>query len=375
MKILIVEPFCSGSHKKWVNGIKEFSSHEITILSLPGAHWKWRMHGASITLARKYQLLNENFDIILCSDMMDIALFKALIAKNTAPIGIYFHENQLTYPWSETDPDPTLERNIQYGFINYTSALVADFVWFNSEYHQKSFLNAIRIMLHNFPDQKNIETISIIESKSKVMYFGITLSQITKYAPPISLKTKDVVILWNHRWEYDKDPNLFFTVLLRLKEKGIRFKLIVLGESFQKAPAIFNHAKTLLQDEIIHWGYCEKEEEYTKLLYQSDILFVTNKQDFFGISVLEAMASNVFPLLPFRLSYPEFFPEAMYPTFFYEIQENAILHEKYLCDRLQRLIFDIKYPRGMNLSQWVHKFDWNERIKEWDEQFSILHKI
>lgn len=372
MKILIVEPFCSGSHKKWVNGIKEFSSHEITILNLPGAHWKWRMHGASITLAKKYQLLNKNFDVILCSDMMDLALFKALIVNNTTPIGIYFHENQLTYPWSETDPDLTLERNIQYGFINYTSALVADFVWFNSEYHQKSFLDAIRIMLHNFPDQKNIETISIIESKSKVMYFGIALSQITKYAPSVSLKTNDVVILWNHRWEYDKDPNLFFTVLLRLKEKGIRFKLIVLGESFQKAPDIFNQAKTQLKDEIIHWGYCEKEEEYTKLLYQSDILFVTNKQDFFGISILEAMACNVFPLLPFRLSYPEFFPEAMYPTFFYEIQESAILHEKYICDRLQRLIFDIKYPRGMNLSQWVKKFDWNERIKVWDEQFSIL---
>mgnify|MGYP000456988033 CR=1 FL=1 len=35
-------------------------------------------------------------------------------------------ENQITYPWSPQDEDVKYQRNNQYGFINYTSALAAD---------------------------------------------------------------------------------------------------------------------------------------------------------------------------------------------------------------------------------------------------------
>lgn len=35
--------------------------------------------------------------------MMDLALFKSLISEkyNDTPIALYFHENQLCYPWSD----------------------------------------------------------------------------------------------------------------------------------------------------------------------------------------------------------------------------------------------------------------------------------
>ena len=58
MKILIIEPFFTGSHKKWAEEYQEKSKHEIKILSLPGRFWKWRMHGAAITLAKRYRKLN-----------------------------------------------------------------------------------------------------------------------------------------------------------------------------------------------------------------------------------------------------------------------------------------------------------------------------
>ena len=55
MKILILEPFFTGSHKDWAEGFKFHSKHEVQILSLPGRFWKWRMHGGAITSQKIYK--------------------------------------------------------------------------------------------------------------------------------------------------------------------------------------------------------------------------------------------------------------------------------------------------------------------------------
>ena len=51
MKILILEPFFTGSHQQWAEGFQKHSTHQVEILSLSGHHWKWRMHGGAIALA------------------------------------------------------------------------------------------------------------------------------------------------------------------------------------------------------------------------------------------------------------------------------------------------------------------------------------
>ena len=53
MNILIVEPFCTGSHKAWAEGYAQSSKHKVEIISLPGRFWKWRMHGGTVTLAKR----------------------------------------------------------------------------------------------------------------------------------------------------------------------------------------------------------------------------------------------------------------------------------------------------------------------------------
>ena len=74
MKILIIEPYFEGSHKSWSLELQKFSSHTIELLTLPGRHWKWRMHGGAVTLAQKYNDLNFKTDLILTSDMLNLPL-------------------------------------------------------------------------------------------------------------------------------------------------------------------------------------------------------------------------------------------------------------------------------------------------------------
>ena len=36
LNILYIEPFYTGSHKKWIDAYKKYSKHNIQILGLPG---------------------------------------------------------------------------------------------------------------------------------------------------------------------------------------------------------------------------------------------------------------------------------------------------------------------------------------------------
>ncbi|MGB1248252.1 MAG: tRNA-queuosine alpha-mannosyltransferase domain-containing protein [Chitinophagales bacterium] len=363
MKIVLLEAFYGGSHKQWADGLKAHSQHDILILSLPDSHWKWRMHGAAITLAEKYNQLDFVPDLILATDMLDFNLFLSLTREKTAQVktAIYFHENQLTYPWSPTDEDTKINRNFHYSFINYTSALAADKVFFNSDYHKSSFLNTLPSFLNMYPDFQNEKTIKTITSKSETLHLGMDLSYFEAKKPTEKTFYNRAVILWNHRWEYDKNPELFFESLMTLHHHGIDFKLIVLGDKTKQYPAIFDEAKEVLKEKIIHWGYCDSKDEYTHWLWHADILPVTAIQDFFGGSVVEAIACNTFPLLPDRLAYPEHLPQEYKNTFLYKDKHDFIR-------RLQRLIMDVRIIRKQNKKQWVQQYDWKNCIEKYDER-------
>jgi len=316
MHILLVEPFYTGSHKSWADGYKASSRHEIEILSLPGRHWKWRMHGAAVTFA---EICRENTkvpDVIIASDMLDLASFIALLPRSwrNIPYCIYFHENQLSYPWSKTDPDVQYQRNRHYSFINFTSALAADRVFFNSKYHLDSFLESLPDFLKGFPDYLPLTSIENIRKKSSVLHLGLDLVSLGSSNSSEFHKNEIPLVLWNHRWEYDKNPDLFFNTLFKLQDLGIDFQLAVCGKEFQSAPDIFSVAKERLANRIIHWGFLKSRAEYIQLLNRADILPVTNIQDFFGISIAEAAWCGTSILLPNRLAYSELFPFANFYT-------------------------------------------------------------
>lgn len=365
MKILLVEPYATGSHLQWAEGYQRHSRHQVDLLKLPGRHWKWRMHGAAITLAKEYERSNIRPDLILATDMLDVSAFLGLLRNQLrdVPVAMYFHENQITYPWSVTDSDTVNQRDHHYGHINFTSALSANKVFFNSDYHLRSFLNALPTFLRMFPDHQNTDQLDGLTGKSSVMHLGIDLREMGNCKHVVQ-QPKRAVILWNHRWEYDKNPEEFFEVLFRISERGWDFKLVVLGESFGIYPKIFDVAKERLKDHILHWGYVSDRSEYVYWLQHSDILPVTCHQDFFGGSVVEAMYMNVKPLLPHRLAYPEHIPSQLHGTFFY--------NEGELTDKLQRWIMDVSVLRKQQTRSFVEKYDWSVVADHMDSVFEQM---
>ena len=361
MNILYIEPYYSGSHKRWIDSYKKYSKHDIKILHLPGNKWKWRMHGGAITLANQFLNLNEEINLILCSDFLNLPVFKSICGDTikNIPIVMYFHENQLSYPWSPEDKDIDLKRDLHYHYINYTSSLVTNFNLFNSQYHLDSYISSIRKYLKKMPDFNNFESIQEISKKSSILYIGCELEKFNQHK--IEKSNKKPLILWNHRWEFDKNPELFFQTLFKLSAEGIDFELAILGEKFKKYPAIFDEAKSILSNKIVHFGYCNTFKDYAKWLWKADLLPVTSNQDFFGISIVEAVFCKTYPILPERLSYTELFDIDNNPNNFYR-KENELYQKikKYLLNPLKN---DFTY---------LKKFDWSNISDKYDSLFDKL---
>jgi len=203
MKILLLEPYFTGSHATWAEGYRQHSRHRVEILSMSGHYWKWRMHGGAITLARKFLAGNYQPDLLLATDMLDLTTFLSLTRQRTGglPAALYFHENQLTYPWSPTDRDVLQQRDNHYSFINYASALAAGRVFFNSAYHRETFLSELKKFLKHFPDNNELATIDTLRERSTVLPLGMDLNRFNRPRPENLEPPDRAVILWNHRWE------------------------------------------------------------------------------------------------------------------------------------------------------------------------------
>ena len=363
MNIVLIEPFFTGSHKQWALGYKHHSKHNIDIISLKGIFWKWRMHGGAVTLSKmfnEYLEVNKKPDLIIVTDMLNLPVFTSLANVKNIPIISFFHENQITYPWSTQDRDKEKNRDHHYGFINYTTALRSDLVMFNSYYHKNIFIKELRKFLKKFPDNNDLFNVDIIEKKSVVSYLGLDLEKFDQYKK--NSTNQCPIILWNHRWEYDKNPKEFFECLKKIKNENIKFKLIILGEEFQTEMDVFTKSRKYFSNEIIHMGYAKSFSEYASLINKSDILPVTTKQEFFGVSVIEAIYCGVFPILPKRLTYPELFNSDLNPDNFYQDSTDLFIKLK------ECIVNNTK----KSLREYSNRYKWSKIAKDYD---NIIQKV
>jgi len=360
LRIALFEPFYNGSHKQWADGLKKHSQHHIDLFTLPGKHWKWRMEGASVTFSNQLLASNTSYDLILATDMLNLGQFLAqtrAITQDT-PVALYFHENQLLYPrkedeeqGKETPPD------FHYPFINFLSMMSADKVFFNSDYHRTELLKALPSFLKMFPDNRELSSIDDLAKKSETLYLGLDLSELDKHR--VEKSRKKPLILWNHRWEYDKNPEDFFHTLSKLQQKCHDFELALLGQRFAQSPKIFDEFETKFKEEMVFNGYTASYGDYAKWLWEADILPVTSNQDFFGGSVVEAMYCNTLPILPNKLAYPEHIPQELHKRFLYNGDTQRL-------EKIEGVLNRNSVETNELIRKHVSRYDWKNCISTYD---------
>lgn len=301
MKFLFLEPFFGGSHKDFAKGLVAHSRHEIDLVTLPSRFWKWRMRGAALHFIRNIPPL-ERYDGLIVTDLMSLADFKALCGAPCPPVMVYFHESQFTYPLA-----PAERPDHQFGFTDITTALAADKIYFNSRTHFNAFFEKLPRFIGMMPEYRPRWATDEIHAKSGVLYPGCRFPAGPPDLAPATTNTP--LIIWNHRWEFDKNPVSFFKALETADQNGAQFKLALLGENFQAVPKAFIKGRERWRECIVQYGFEPSREAYTQWLRRGAVVVSTAIQENFGISVIEAVRAGCFPLLPNRLSYPEIIPK------------------------------------------------------------------
>ncbi len=357
MRILVLEPYHGASHKRFLDELERNLPFEFVRLTQPPRAWKWRMRFSAPFFAQELAgHSSEEFDLVLASTHLSLADFRGLAPGGIGnlPTIVYWHENQWAYPVRAKD-----ERDRHFVITNFTTALAADLNLFNSEWNRASLMDGLKQVLREVPDTKLLASLNEIAKKSQVAY--PTIDAPTKPTPTHREEPSSAppCLLWNHRWEHDKNPEEFFDTLIKLSQEGVLFELVVAGQSFRKAPDIFATARTTLDDHITHWGYVAERSQYEELLHRADYVVSTAIHEFFGLSVLEAALAGAFPVVPDHLSYPELYPkECRYPP-------------GGLGEHLTHLL-NQPSPSTTKLSKGLEQFLWREQKPFWEQTFRTV---
>lgn len=374
MKVLFLDPFHGGSHAAFADGWAKHSRHAIEVVSMPARFWKWRMRGAALHFARKVTDPRA-FDALVVTDLMSLSDLKALWAAGCPPALLYFHENQLSYP---LPPGETMD--YQFGFTDITSALAAKRVLFNSRFQHDAFFAGLPGFVRMMPEFNPTWVIDAIRARAGVLHPGVDLPAVMHdVRPPVAAAAGGVgargvppLVVWNHRWEFDKNPAAFFAALDAVLARGVTFRLALLGENFQVVPKEFIAARERYGARVVQYGFVESRAAYLDWLRQGSVVVSTADQENFGISVVEAVRLGCLPLLPRRLSYPEVIPAEFHADCLYDGPDDLV-------QRLARLLAPATEAeraadddRRARLAAAMGRYGWDAVVGAFDAELDRL---
>jgi len=379
VNIRFIEPYDGGSHRAFRLGLSASSRHDIRSETLPARFWKWRMRGSAVLFA---DALNEDADrpdLLFCTDFLNVADFRGLLRPplDRCPVVLYMHENQLTYPLS---PRETFD--FHFGFTNIVSCMAADAVVFNSDFHRDLFLDGLPGYLGRMPEAVPPRVRERLEGKMSVLPVGIDRGPRPADAPwgdgapylggPCAADAGPdwpraeaaPTILWNHRWEFDKRPEWLVEALTTLHGEGLDFRLHLLGETRQRDD-VFAPLRELLGPKVLSFGHVPGRDAYDRILETSDIVVSCAAQEYFGISVAEAVQAGCYPVLPREQVYPSLYGTKCRGNHFYDGADG-------LADLLRSLVSGRDGGHVCSLPLDCDAFRWERLAPRFDDLFDEL---
>ena len=332
------------------------------------------MRGAALYFAEKTQALPdaEAPSVLLASDYLNLAEWRALAAPAwaRAPAVLYFHENQATYPLS-----PEAPRDTQFAWINLASALAADKVLFNSEYHRTAFLRAVDEALGRMPEPAVPNVLERLVKGSSVFPVGIDFRPHRRFLPePLTPRERSAerppLLLWNHRWEADKAPEVFVAALCELVRRGVAFRVAIAGEGPPTGAAaplvrLRDGLHQALGERLEHCGFVSEPEDYYRLLSEADFVVSSARHEFFGISVVEAMFFGCLPIVPDDLSYPELVPRSLWAQCLYRRETN-------LADAIEKRLVGGTDEDRHRVHEAAVRYDWARLAPQLDDTIEAV---
>ena len=364
--VLVVEPWYGGSHRAWADGLVRHSRHRVRLVTHPDRFWRWRLRGGAVTLADLVRAEVEEHgrpDVVIISSLVHGAALLGLTRRSLGdvPVVAYVHESQLRYPTTGGRTPDT-----DAAMANWQTLLAADAVWWNSAFHRTTVLEALPGVLQAAPDLSHAAWVPRIEANSSVVPVGVELAGLLGAERRSSSSAGAVpLVVWNQRWEHDKDPLGWLRIMARLADTGVGFRLALAGERPRERDDVAQSLLDRLDDHIEVDRYLDAEA-YRALLLRSDVILSCARHEFFGISVVEAIAAGCVPVLPDTLSHPELVPDRWH---------DAVLHPPGRAqDALAAVLTDLDGARARvaGLRQAMERWSWPRVIDRYDTALTAL---
>ncbi len=380
MKVLLLSAYDALSHRYWHQGlVKAFPEIDWKVLTLPARFFHFRVRTNPISWSEsETAVLNDCYDLIIATSMVDIVSLRGLFPNlAVVPLWLYCHENHFVYPENATvanrEQQTALDLQLEAKLVFFYGCLAADSITFNSNYNMKTAYEGLRKLLKQFPEKLPLTIIDKLEKKSSVLPVPIQqLTFVKKREKEEEEKGgRDLKIIWNHRWEYDKGPEYLLAFIKALVDKQIKCTLNITGQQFREKPKAFIQIESFLKAGQVNvnlgeFGFVESRENYIKLLVNADVVISTALHDFQGIAIQEAVTLGCIPLLPKTLVYPELFSEKYLYEWNEDPEANAI-----------EMVKKIKTwgNNGMPESPDAAKFGWEYLKGEYAGQINRIKRL
>ncbi|PXA04129.1 DUF3524 domain-containing protein [Coraliomargarita sinensis] len=305
-RILLLSAYHSRSHAYWCEGLMAaLPNYNWTLKTQLPRHFSWRVRASEWIWGLQDDAdFEREYDLIIATSLSGLAGLKAL-RPNLArtPTWVYFHENQFAHPLEKRQSG---DHQIGWQFSSLQNALCSDWVSFNTAFNRDTFFEGLRAMLKRMPERLPNKPVAKLKVRSDVMPVPLT----DTFTEMRKLDKDPSLVVWNHRWEWDKQPQRLLKALIELRQEGVCLRLAMLGSGCA-GDERFQAERDALGDSIVHWGEAEPVR-YREYLGRAGIGVSCAKHDFQGLAVLEAAQAGATVVLPKRVAYPECVPGAYF---------------------------------------------------------------
>lgn len=347
LDILALEPFYGGARRAMLETLGRCSRHRWTVLKLPPRRIERRLSVAANWFAE--QLTRHwvgQVDLLFTSEAMNLAsLFQLVPQLRKTPTVVYFHENQL--PDVHTNVDAPLD------LVNLSTATAATEIWFNSDWHRRTFLSRAKALVERHPEMAGRRPLPQLKRKASVMPPPIDLSAISQIQGD-RVERDGTALFVETR---DADVGLLNAALAILRKRKESFRLITVGPiDGLNASDVPREALGETDDAAHARGLCEAG------------VIVSAKADAASdFLVVRGLAAGCRPVLPASGFYPELLSPALQKSCLYDMTPDA------LADHLQDALSPFQTAtRPGELKQTLAPFDPATACRQIDERFEEL---
>lgn len=234
-------------------------------------------------------------DIFFVADMwFPVELLKYLIQLNGIDAKVYAFLHAGTYTTEDfAAPMANWAKHVEVGW-----ATALDGIFVGSQYHKEAFLNR-RLIAAGLPWQSISDKIHVTGNpfnSAEVRLKGLYPS------------TKENLIIFPNRFDYEKRPNDFLNIATILKDRypDWAFAICTSRNSMRSSHSwLTDLLYALNKHKIVQYNYDMTKEQYYQMLSRAKVMVSTTIEENFGYCTLEAMALDTIPVVPNRFSHPE----------------------------------------------------------------------